>query len=87
MQQKISKKDFEILHWIEHMCFNNPKQLSEQVEISKQKAEKKLIQFEKRGLIKIEYREGKIYGSQLTDKGKQIWEDDKYLNWKLELGF
>ena len=37
--------------------------------------------------IGFEYCEGKIYGSQLTEKGKEIWNDSKYNNWKKELGY
>jgi len=84
---EITKKDFEILHWIEYMNYNNPKLLSEQLDISEDEAKKKLLDLEKRGLIKIENREGKIYGSQLTEKGKEIWNNQKYNEWKEELGY
>jgi len=84
---KVAKEGFEILHWIEFMGFNNPKLLSGQMSISKDEAEKKLKEFEEQGLIEIEYREGGIYGSRLTVKGKDIWNDDQYMDWKLELGY
>lgn len=84
---KITKEDFEILHWIEYMNYNDLRLLSETLGITKEDAEKKLLELEKRKLIKIEYRENKIYGSQLTEEGKKIWDDDNYLKWKLELGY
>lgn len=83
----ITRADFEVLYLIEFMQFNNPNQLSEQMNISKEEATKKLKRFEKRGLIVIEYRENKIYGSQLTEKGKKIYSDSKYGGWKEELGY
>lgn len=83
---KIAKEDFEILFWIHFMQFNNPKQLSQQMSISKEKAESKLKEFESKEWIEIEYREDEIYGSQLTEKGKEIWNDSEYDEWKQELG-
>ena len=84
---EITKQDFEILFWIEYMNYNNPKLLSGQLEISEQKIKNKLLNLEKEELIKIEYRENKIYGSQLTEKGKEIWNNEKYDEWKEELGY
>jgi hypothetical protein len=84
-KEKISKKDFEIIFSIEFILFNNPKQLSQQLSITEIEAEKKLLEFEAEGLIKIENREGKIYGSQLTKKGLAIFNDPKYEKWKKEL--
>jgi len=83
----ISKKDFEILYWIEFMKYNSPKQLSKVIEVSGGKLISNLKEFEKKGLISIEFREGKVYGSQLTEKGKAIWNNKKYLKWKEELGY
>ncbi len=85
--EKVSKKDFEILFYIEFGAFNDPKGLSSKLGISEKEAEEKIKEFEKRELITMEYREGKIYGSQLTEKGKQIWNNKKYLNWKVEGGY
>jgi DNA-binding MarR family transcriptional regulator len=82
-----TKQDFEIIFWIEYMHYNNPKLLSEHIGISKEEAEKKLRKFEKQGLIEIEMREGRIYGSRLTKKGKKIFKDVQYNKWKEELGY
>jgi DNA-binding MarR family transcriptional regulator len=84
---EITKKDFEILHWIEYMNYNNPKLLSKQLGSSKKEAENKLLELEKKDLIKTEIREKKIYGSQLTKKGKGIWNSKKYSKWKEELDY
>ena len=84
---KLTKEDFEIVYWIHFMQYNNPKQISQQMGISEEKAKSKLKEFEANGFIEIEYCEGKIYGSQLTEKGKEIWNDSKYNNWKKELGY
>ena len=84
---KIAKKYFEILHWIEYMNYNNPELLSKQLNITKKEAENKLLELEKKDLIKIEIREGGIYGSQLTEKGKEIWNSKKYSKWKENLGY
>lgn len=84
---KIAKKDFEILHWIEYMNYNNPELLSKQLDITKKEAENKLLELGKKGLIKIETREGEMYGSQLTEKGKEIWNNKKRSKWKEDLGY
>ena len=83
----MERKEFEILHWIEYMNYNNPKQLSKQMEISEQEAEDKLRELADKDLIKIEFRNNQIYGSQLTEKGKAILEENGYGKWKEELGF
>jgi DNA-binding MarR family transcriptional regulator len=81
----IDREDFEALHWIEYMGLNNPNKLAPQLSISKEEANDKLIELERKGLIKIEHREGRIYGSQLTEEGKRVWEDDKYSTIREEL--
>ena len=83
----MNKKDFEILYWIEYMNYNYPKSISKQIGITEEKAEKKLKEFEKKGLIEIEMRDEEIYGSRLTKKGKNVWDDEKYFKWKEELGY
>ena len=81
------KKDFEYLHWIEFMNYNNAKLLSVQMNVSVKGAEHTLLALQKRGLITIEFREDIIYGSQLTEKGKNLWNNKKYASWKEELGY
>ncbi len=85
--KKIIKEDFKAIYWIEHMNYNDPNLLSGEMNITEEEATNKLIDLEKRGLIVIEYREGKIYGSQLTKEGKEIFNGKKYMKWKLELGY
>lgn len=84
---KITKEEFEAIYWIEYMNYNNPKLLSKQINISEEEAKKLLLHFEKEDIIKIERRENKIYGSQLTKKGKEIWNDNSYKKLKEELGY
>ena len=83
----ITKEDFEVLFWIEFMNYNDPKKLSQQMGLSEKEAEIKLKKLEKNELIKRENRFGKLYGYNLTEKGLKIWEDQKYLDWKVELGY
>ncbi len=83
----IDKKDFEFLYLVKFMNYNNPEVLSENVDISKEEAEGKMKELEKMGLIEIEYKEEEIYDSQLTKKGEEFWNDDKYSKWKIELGY
>ena len=69
------------------MNYNYPKSISKQMGITEEKAEKKLKEFEKEGLIEIEMRDGEIYGSRLTKKGKNVWDDEKYFKLKGEPGY
>jgi DNA-binding MarR family transcriptional regulator len=80
--QKISREDFEILFWIEFMNDGDPLRLADRLKISKDEAYKNLLDFKNRGWIKIIDRNGKFYGSVLTEDGRKIFEDDKYDNWK-----
>ena len=85
---QISKKEFEAIFAIEFMNCNDPKCLSSSLGINNSDAIKLLEEFENRDWISIEYRGGKIYGSKLTGKGKEIWNDDeKYMDWKEEFGY
>ena len=79
--------DFKFIFWIEFMGLNDSVRLSDKMGISEEDAEKKLVELKKQGFIEIENREGKIYGSRLTEKGKEIFNDDKYKNLKMELGY
>jgi len=84
---KISREDFEIIFWIEFMGYGDPSRLSGQMNKSEEGVEKRLRGLEERGLIKIELRDGKIYGSSLTSRGVEVFNDKQYLKWKLELGY
>jgi predicted transcriptional regulator len=86
-KKMIDKTDFEVIFWIESMGYNNPDLLSEQMDWPIKEAEKYLLRLEQEGLIKIEYKENKIYSSQLTVKGREIYEDRNYKTWKEELGY
>jgi predicted transcriptional regulator len=83
----ITKQIFEAIFHIEFMNQNNPELLSKAMEIQEKEATKILLELEKQGIIKIQKKENKIYGSQLTEKGKEIFNNKKYLNWKLKLGY
>ncbi len=86
-KEEITKQEFEVLFNIEFMNITDPKTISSRLEISEKEAENILKKLEQKGLIKIEYRENKACSSQLTSKGSEVYENDKYLNWKLELGY
>jgi len=84
---KLTKEEFEIIFWIEYMGYNYPERLSETMEIPEEEAKKRMKQLEAEGLITITIREKEIYGSQLTEKGKEIWDDKQYNKWKEDLGY
>lgn len=70
----LSEKEKIALHWIHYMKYNNPKQLSKQMEISEKEAEKLIRNLEDKKFINVEERDNGIYGSQLTAKGLEFWE-------------
>jgi DNA-binding MarR family transcriptional regulator len=82
MKQEMSRPDFEILFWIEFMNDSDPLRLADRLEISKDEAYKKLKEFADLGLIEIVDRDGKFYESNLTEKGRAIFDDKKYDDWK-----
>ncbi|MEK6914686.1 MAG: hypothetical protein AABW83_03480 [Nanoarchaeota archaeon] len=82
MKQEISRKDFEIIFWIEFMNDSDPLRLADRLKISKDEAYKILLDFKDRGWIKIIDRDGKFYESNLTKKGREIFEDKNYDEWK-----
>jgi DNA-binding MarR family transcriptional regulator len=83
----LTQEEFEIIYWIEYMGYNYPKKLSEIIGISEEDAKKTLIKLENDGLITIEMRDNAIYGSKLTDKGKEFFNDEQYKEWKEELDY
>jgi len=83
----IGKKEFEVIFWLEYMQMNNPDLLAEKMEINEVEARGMMLALEEEGYIEIERREGKIYGSRLTEKGKKEWSNDEYSKWKEEMGY
>ncbi len=84
---KLTKKEFEALHLIEFMNYNNPELLSKEMKISNEEAENILYSLRNKILITIEERENEIYGSQLTNLGKEIWNSPEWEEYKIELGY
>ena len=75
---ELTKEDFEILYNIEMVGLNDPDRLGTRIRGTKEEVENKFKDLERRGLLEIEYRKGKFYGAQLTEKGKEIYNDSKY---------
>ena len=82
MKEKISRKDFEILFWIEFMNDSDPLRLADRLKISKDEAYQILLDFKNRGWINIVNRNGKFYESTLKKEGRKIFEDKRYDEWK-----
>lgn len=83
----MKKKDFEILFAIAFWHKGDSEGISQEVGITKKEAEKRLKEFEREGLIGIKMKNQKIYDLWLTKEGWKKFDDKKYLNWKLELGY
>jgi predicted transcriptional regulator len=84
---EISDEDIEYLFLIIYECFGDPETLSEKMKVSKEKVKLKLEELETKGLIKIEYKDGEIYGSMITSIGAKIYEDPKYKGIKSLWGY
>lgn len=83
----LTKKEFEAIYLIEFMKYNNPKLLSEEMNITQEESENLIYNLQIKMLISIEERENKIYGSQLTNIGKAVWNFPEWEEYKLELGY
>jgi NTP pyrophosphatase (non-canonical NTP hydrolase)/predicted transcriptional regulator len=84
---EVSEIEFKAIFWIEHMHYNNPNSLANQINLNNEEAKNLLLSLEEKGLIQIEYREDKIYGSRLTKDGKDIFNDERWSKLKMELGY
>lgn len=80
----LTKKEYEVLYWISRNGLTDFEKLS--INIEEEKAKPIIEILEKKGLIKISYREEKVYGFMETQIGNKIVEDKKYEDWYLELG-
>ena len=84
---EVSDEDIEYLFLITYECFGDPETLSEKLMIPEKKVKEKLEELDSKGLIKIEYKDGEIYGSMLTKIGAKIYETPKYKGIKALWGY
>ncbi len=84
---EVSDEDIEYLFLITYECFGDVESLAEKLKIPEQKVKAKLEELESKGLIKIEYKDGEIYGSMLTKIGAKIYETPKYKGIKALWGY
>ena len=77
----LSKKEFETLYNIESSYQTDPVRASNNTLKEIKFYENLFIKLEKLELIKIEYRDGKIYSTVTTPKGKKILKNKKYDKW------
>jgi len=85
MTEKITKTDFEVLYQIEFLNINSIKSLRGRIGKDEKEVKTKLDKLEKEGLIVHDKNHIEIYS--LTNKGKEIFNDNKYKDWKLEFGY
>ncbi|MEK6927292.1 MAG: hypothetical protein AABX11_02570 [Nanoarchaeota archaeon] len=81
---KINKKEFQVLYAIARDGRDNLERLKDLFE--GQVIMKILDKLEMSGLIKIEYRDKKIYGFMETTKGNELLESEEYSKWFKECG-
>jgi predicted transcriptional regulator len=81
---ELTKEEYEVLYWIARNGLMDFERLSLNIDLKK--AQLIVNKLEKKGLIKISYREGKIYGFMETELGNKMLEDKKYEEWYYELG-
>ena len=87
MKEEISKQKFKEIFLIGFGACYDLEKLASALKISVEKAKDKVMGLENEGLAEVQYRENKVYCFQLTKKGQKIFDDPKYLNWKVELGY
>jgi len=78
---KISKRAFEVLYYIS-IGRNTPERLNKLFGMEMSNV---LIRLEKKELIKISYRDNKIYAFMETEKGNKLIYSEKYSEWFKEL--
>ncbi len=81
---ELKKEEYEVLYWIARNGLMDFERLSSNIELKKAKVI--ISKLEKKGLIKISHREGKIYGFMETELDNKTLEDKKYETWYNELG-
>jgi len=81
MVSRISKSEFEALYYID-LGRNTPERLNELFGMDMSNV---LIRLEKMELIKISYRDNKIYAFMETEKGNKLIYSEKYSKWLKEI--
>lgn len=84
---EVSDEDIEYLFLITYECFGDVESLADLLKLSSEKVKMKLEELETKGLIKIEYKDGEIYGSMLTKIGAKIYDSPKYKGIKALWGY
>lgn len=83
----ITREIFKIIYAVGFWSDTSLKGIKFVTKLNEKKSEQLLKKLEKEEIVFIEYRNNKIYSSKLTKKGQKIFDDKKYLNWKVELGY
>jgi len=81
---EIEREDYEILWRIGNSWETDPEKAATSSGMSVQQSNHAFIRLENMGLIELEFREEKIYGASLTEKGKAVVEDEQYADWNPE---
>ena len=78
---ELEKEDFKILWNIGNSWEKDPEKAANSSGMSIQECNQIFIRLENIGLIELEFRESKIYGASLTDKGREVVENEEYSDW------
>lgn len=79
---EITKNEYGVLYLIARNGRTDFKRLG----IGLERAKSIVLELEKKGLVKINYRDGEIYGFIETPLGEKTLADKKYEKWFLEFG-
>jgi hypothetical protein len=83
----IPKEIFKVIYAVGFWSDTSLSGIKHVTKLDEKKIEQILKKLEKEKVAIREYRDKKIYSSKLTEKGQKIFDNKKYLNWKLELGY
>jgi hypothetical protein len=81
----LSKEEYSVLYWISRRGLTDLEKLDGMLD-SQEKIKKIVNTLEKKGFIKIEIRDGKIYGFIETRLGDKEVNEKRYEGWFNKLG-
>lgn len=81
---KLTKDEYSVLYWVARCGRTDFFKLNEF--ISKDEAQPIIIKLEKLGMVRINYKEGKVYGFRETNEGEAELSDYSYIDWFEKLG-
>ncbi|MAG02402.1 hypothetical protein CMI42_03625 [Candidatus Pacearchaeota archaeon] len=79
---ELTKEEFVTLYCVEYSWQTDPEKAAIGSDDNLERQEKLFMGLKEKGLLEIEFRDGKIYGAKLTNLGIQVLKDGRFKEYR-----